>query len=102
MNDAYDAQRSAMTRLRLLASTSIVAAAEEVLVADRQACDAVFGQDSVQVPHGQLPAEEDWRALQGNRQVARQALLNAFRASTELGPAKPLVWPLGRQSNGSL
>jgi hypothetical protein len=89
--EAYDAQRSALTRLRLLAPTPVVAEAEKVLVADGAACDAIFGPDSVGSGQKDLPRLEQWERLQEERRIARQGFLDAFRTAAGLGAAKTLA-----------
>jgi hypothetical protein len=82
---AHDQLVSALTRLRVLASTTVVEKAEALHSMDDAAIDVVLSHDATP-----LPSIEEWRNLVDRRRAARTDLLSASRKSLGLGPARPL------------
>lgn len=80
-DESLRAQNSALTRLRLLASNDVVAAAELVQQADSRVTAWFDAPDAARA----------WDDVNGPRQRARQAFLSAYRDEFGLGRAKDIV-----------
>ncbi|MGW7680908.1 hypothetical protein ACWGID_09240 [Kribbella sp. NPDC054772] len=73
----------ALTRLRLLAPSDVVLAAERLHEAGHQVSSAVFASNG-------LPSEEEWQQLRLRRRGAREELLDTARKTLGLGPAQAI------------
>jgi hypothetical protein len=81
VDEVHRASLTALTRLRVLASTKLVACAEELHGADDYAYDIVLG-------NLELPDREEWDAYQTARWNIRHSVLDAARRDLGLGKAK--------------
>jgi hypothetical protein len=91
MDEAFATQRSAMTRLRLLAPDGVVLYADKLLDADQAICDLIFKEDGTVKPQSQLPDKAAWREHQAQRDETRQGIVDAFREEIGLGAGVTLA-----------
>jgi|SRR5215211_6629585 len=82
-DEVYRSAFTALTRLRVLASTDVVKCAENVHIADDKAYKLVFNAVD-------LPNDEDWELHQKTRRELMHAVLNAVRHDLRLGEATKL------------
>lgn len=82
-SDAHRRQTDALTRLRMIAPSTVVAAAEALHEADHAVVDAALdGAD--------IPLEEIWAQLRTMQWDARSAFVDQVRRSLGLDPAAPI------------
>lgn len=85
-------QNDVLTRLRLLATAEVVAAAEELLLANRAAAEVALDLT-------RIPSVEAWDAPRELLKIARERLVDAARRSIHLPLGKPIdsrlaAWPV--------
>ena len=88
-DDAHRRQTATLTRLRMIAPSTVVAAAEALHEADHAVVDAALAGPDV-------PDEDIWAQLRTMQWEARSAFVDQVRRSLGLGPAAPIghtTWP---------
>jgi hypothetical protein len=81
--DAQRRQTATLTKLRMIAPSSVVAAAEALHEADHAVVDAALDGPDV-------PDEDNWRQLRMMQWTARSAFVDQVRRSLGLGPSAPI------------
>lgn len=81
--DAHRRQTAILTRLRMIAPSNVVAAAEALHEADHAVVDAALGGSDV-------PGEDIWGQLRTTQWEARSAFVDHVRRSLGLGPSAPI------------